>query len=107
MNLDRKLPPTTQLQYYRVAEEALNNALKHAAATAVHITIQASDDEVTMEICDNGKGFDPARTGSGGLGLVSMRERLEKMGGRFELITSPGAGTTLRVSSPRQEGYDG
>lgn len=107
VNLDRKLPPTTQLQYYRVAEEALNNALKHAAATAVHITIQASDDEVTMEICDNGKGFDPARTGSGGLGLVSMRERLEKMGGRFELITSPGAGTTLRVSSPRQEGYDG
>lgn len=107
VDMDRKLSPQAQLQYYRVAEEALNNALKHAAATAVHIKIQSDDNTATLEISDNGQGFDPSTMTKGGLGLISMRERLEKMGGRFELITTPGQGTTVRVKSGHVDGNNG
>ena len=96
---NHELPPDIQVQLYRVAEEALNNALKHAAASAIRIRIRSSADSVMMEVSDNGKGFDPLQAAaSGGLGLVSIRERLENLGGRFELDTAPGKGTTIRVS---------
>lgn len=106
IDIDRPLPPETQLQYYRIADEALNNALKHAAATAVLVSIRFDGRTATMEISDNGKGFDPTMM-TGGLGLVSMRERLEKMGGRFELTTAPGAGTMIRVYSRQLDGNNG
>ena len=57
--LGQKLSSQVQLQYYRVAEEALNNALKHAAASAVWVTIRSGDGTAALEISDNGKGFDP------------------------------------------------
>lgn len=98
VELDQILPPQVQLQYYRVAEEALNNALKHAAATSVGIQIRSADGVATMEISDNGKGFDPAAMGSSpGMGLNNIRERMENMGGRLEVESIPGKGTTLRV----------
>jgi len=97
--LDQKLPSQVQLQYYRVAEEALNNALKHAAASAVWVIIRSGDGTATLEIADNGRGFDPATAAdSRGLGLTNMRERMEKLGGRLEIESSPGEGTTIRVS---------
>ncbi len=108
VDIDRELSPVAQLQFYRVAEEALNNALKHAAATVVRIRLRESEDSVTLEIIDNGKGFDPEVAAvSGGLGLVSMRERLEKLGGHFELDTAPGKGTTIRANFSSVDGYDG
>ena len=97
VNLNRKLTPHVQLQYYRVAEEALNNALKHARATAVRVDIHSTADAINMEISDNGAGFDMAAAGSGGLGLTSIRERVEKLGGRLHVETTPGSGTTIRV----------
>lgn len=97
VNLNRKLTPHVQLQYYRVAEEALNNALKHARATAVRVDIHSTANAINMEISDNGAGFDMAAAGSGGLGLTSIRERVEKLGGRLHVETTPGSGTTIRV----------
>ncbi len=98
VNIEHNLPIQVQLQYYRVAEEALNNALKHAHASAVRVTIYSTTDLVTMEIADNGQGFDPATTAaSGGLGLTSIRERMENLGGSVEIETAPNKGTTIRV----------
>lgn len=103
VNLAQKLSPQAQKQYYYVAIEALNNTLKHSSATFVSIDIQSIDGWIQMEICDNGRGFDPdAMAKSGGLGLTSMRERLEKLGGEFELESSPGSGTKIRVKIKHQ-----
>jgi len=95
---DEELAPEIQTQLFRVAEEALNNALKHASATAVWIHIGPANGAATMEIRDDGRGFDPAEAAtSGGLGLISMKERVEKLGGRLEIVTAPGQGTIVRV----------
>lgn len=98
VELEQKLSPQVQLQYYRVAEEALNNALKHAAASAVRVHIRSGGGVATMEISDNGKGFDPAEMASSrGMGLTNIRERMEKLGGCLEVDSTPGKGTTIRV----------
>ncbi|HMT20804.1 MAG TPA: PAS domain S-box protein, partial [Promineifilum sp.] len=95
----REPEPVTQLQLYRVVEEALNNALKHASATAVRIFIRSDDTKTLLEVNDNGRGFDPqAIRYAGGLGLTSMRERVEKLGGQFELESAPGEGTKIRIT---------
>jgi signal transduction histidine kinase/predicted hydrocarbon binding protein len=84
---------------YRIAQEALNNALKHAAANSVTVTIRAEGDALQIEVVDDGTGFDPqtARSG-GGMGLITMRERAEKMGGRLEVDSAPGRGTRVAVT---------
>jgi signal transduction histidine kinase len=84
---------------YRIALEALNNALKHAEATAVTVQVSADGESARLEIADDGRGFDPhAVSGLGGLGLVTMRERAEQLGGAFEIISAPGEGTRVRAS---------
>ncbi|GIW35815.1 GAF domain-containing protein [Meiothermus sp.] len=85
---------------YRVAQEALNNIAKHAKAHKAHLRLQQANGMVQLEICDDGVGFDSQREYSGHLGLVSMRERIERLGGRFEVVSSPGAGTTVRANLP-------
>ncbi|HOU41026.1 MAG TPA: PAS domain S-box protein [Promineifilum sp.] len=92
------LPPHVQAQLFRVAEEALNNTLKHASATAVDVLIGGDARHLRLEIRDDGIGFlpDPATTPAG-LGLVSMRERVSELGGTFAVDSIPGRGTTVRV----------
>lgn len=93
------LPAPLEEGLYRIAQEALNNALKHAAANAVVVRIHAEDDCVQLEVTDNGKGFDVAAVrDQGGLGLVSMRERAERLGGVLTILSAPGEGTTVRVN---------
>jgi signal transduction histidine kinase/PAS domain-containing protein len=83
---------------YRIAQEALNNALKHAAATSVTVRIHAEDDVVTLEVVDNGRGFDAGVLGdTGGLGLLSMRERAERLKGTLTILSAPGQGTSVQV----------
>ncbi len=99
---DVDLPAAVESELYRVASEALNNALKHAAATTLTITLRAHVDGVEMVIADNGRGFAPADLADrGGLGLTSMRERVERLGGSFTLLSTPEAGTQViaRVES--------
>jgi signal transduction histidine kinase len=92
------LPPQLEDCLYRIAIEALNNSLKHAAATEVVVSLQAAGDDVTLEIRDNGCGFDAGRMDEhGGVGLNSMRERAETRGGRLTIESAPGQGTKVQV----------
>ncbi len=92
------LPEAVEEALYRIAVEALNNSLKHAGRTAVTVHIQARDERVEMEIADNGCGFDPQQMRGGGMGLLTMRQRAERLGGTFAIETTPGQGTVVRVS---------
>jgi len=96
---------TGERELWRVAEEALSNALRHAAASAVTVTVGVEADgsggaRTVLSVSDDGVGFDPdARSIAGRrLGLVSMRERIEKAGGTFEITSAPGQGTTVRAA---------
>ena len=99
-------PPSAagERELWRVAEEALSNALRHAEASAVTVTVSAEGDgaggSTVLSVVDDGIGFDPgARSiASRRLGLVSMRERIESVGGSFEIVSAPGNGTTVRAS---------
>jgi signal transduction histidine kinase len=80
-----------------VVREALNNILKHAAATEVWLRAHARGGGLQLVIEDNGRGFDPASVQPGTLGLMSMRQRIENLGGTFTLESRPGTGTKLAI----------
>jgi len=93
-----QLLPELEAALYRVAQEALNNALKHAGASRVTVTLAQENGTVTLEVADDGQGFDPAAArNGGGFGLHSIEERVERLGGRLALDSKPGQGTRLRV----------
>jgi signal transduction histidine kinase len=92
------LPPSIEEGFYYIAQEALNNALKHASATNVTVGLDIHDDHAILTVTDNGRGFDLVEAGQhGGLGLRSMRERVQQLNGTLELATAPGQGTSLTV----------
>ena len=94
-----ELPLHIEEGFYRIIQEALNNSLKHASATSVTVQIYATTVEVKVEISDNGVGFDTGVAGTkGGMGLESMRERAEKLGGQLQIESSPDKGTTITAS---------
>jgi signal transduction histidine kinase len=94
-----ELPAPVEEELYRIAQEALNNALKHAATTSVTIYLRVEGDQVELEVVDDGKGFDPnAASDTGGLGLISMQERAEKLNGSLAIHSIPGEGTRVKVS---------
>jgi signal transduction histidine kinase len=96
-----ELPAAMEEELYRIAVEALNNALKHAAATSVSVRLRTDEERLELEVRDNGRGFDVARSDeSQGMGLVNMRERAEKLGGSLVLHSAPGQGTRIVVSVP-------
>src|SRR6185369_11309940 len=89
---------------FRVAQEALNNVVRHAQATEVKIVLTENAGVVRMEVSDNGRSFGVAKTlrakTNKRLGLVGMRERVEMVGGTLALDSSPGRGTTVRAEIP-------
>lgn len=92
------LPMAIQQELYRIAQEALNNALHHAQARSVKLNLKRAGSQVVLEIVDDGVGFDPSTAGEhGGLGLRGMEERVAGLGGRLTVTSTPGAGTTVRV----------
>src|SRR5215204_5098070 len=97
---DERLPPELETTLFRVAQEALTNVRKHARAAAVHVVLDRSGKAVRLMVRDEGRGFRPDEaTRSNGpgerVGLSGMRERLSLLGGRFELQSEPGSGTTV------------
>lgn len=97
-----KLPPQLEKGLYHITQEALNNALKHARATSVTVFVRGTEEWIEIEVDDNGCGFEPERlNGQPGLGLVSMRERAEQLGGELIIESKPGMGTTVQVKVSR------
>ena len=97
----RDLSRGAALALFRIAQEALGNAAKHAHAKAIAVRLARTDGMVSLTIADDGVGFDGSRLGApGGLGLVMMRERATQLDGRFEVDSAPGRGTTIRVVIP-------
>ena len=88
------LPEEVGLCFYRVAQEALNNSLKHSGGTRVEVKLRFCDGLLTMAIKDDGGGFDPSGTGKG-LGLATMRERIRIIEGEFLVNSKPGKGTEI------------
>ena len=96
-------PPCQGLKdaLYRVVQEAFHNAVKHAQAGHVHITLSAPEMEIVLRIQDDGQGFDPDASYSGHLGLQSMRERLARVGGALQIDNVANAGAAVCAHVPR------
>ena len=90
------LPSRVQEAVYRLAQESLNNVVKHAAARTATISLTWLEDGVTLEITDDGRGFDPARVAPGHMGLGIMQERASAVGGRLNVDSQVGEGTRVR-----------
>jgi signal transduction histidine kinase len=101
IDLAERLEPDLETVLYRVSQEALTNIVKHAGADHVWVALGEADHAVTLEIRDDGVGFSPEETPTlvqdGHLGLIAMRERVETVGGSWELRSSPGEGTVVRA----------
>ena len=96
-----RLGPAVEAAAYRVAQEAMTNAVKHAGPSVLSLLACRRGSTLTLVVDDDGTGFDPsARVGSRGAGILGMRERAAALGGRLDLETSPGRGTTLRLVVP-------
>jgi signal transduction histidine kinase len=105
---DSALSEVASDNIYRVVQEALHNVVRHAGATTVTVSFRDGDGitvsrgEVVIEIADDGAGFDPARlAGDGHLGLITMRERAQDLGGRLEVRSGRGLGTQVMLRVPR------
>ena len=97
-----RLPPEVETTLFRVAQEALTNVRKHARASVVHVVLDRPGTGIRLQVTDDGRGFvpeeSPKTNGPGErVGLSGMRERLALLGGRFELMSEPGTGTTLKA----------
>src|SRR5262249_36516409 len=97
----RDLSPGAALALYRIVQEALGNAAKHARARVITVKLGRIGGMVLLTMSDDGVGFDTSRPGTaGGLGLIMMRERASQLDGTFEVDSTPGRGTAIRVSIP-------
>jgi two-component system CheB/CheR fusion protein len=105
------LSKDAEVSYYRIAQEALNNVLKHAHAQRMDLVLETRADQVSLIVADDGIGFDmssPSAEGGGGFGMFSMKERAALVGATLEVESIPGHGTTVYlrcpVSAPSREG---
>jgi signal transduction histidine kinase len=97
------LSRSAALAIFRIVQEALGNAAKHAAAKGIVVRLTRSDNVVSLTVSDDGVGFDRGRLGNeGGLGLIMMRERAGQLSGTFDFETAPGRGTKISVAIPFQ-----
>lgn len=97
--------PEVEVALLRTAQEALANVAKHAGASRVVLTLSYMVDLVTLDIRDDGVGFDPAAVGDrpqrdGGFGLTVMRQRVHRLAGTLEIESEPGAGTAIWAGIP-------
>jgi signal transduction histidine kinase len=98
--LPARLPPELETALYRIVQESLTNVVKHARAERVGVVLTRKENAVAVVIEDDGVGFEPGAAREGGLGLVGMRERIGLLGGRLEIESRPGSGTTFSAEVP-------
>ncbi|WP_433530060.1 sensor histidine kinase [Micromonospora sp. CA-263727] len=108
----RPLHPEIEVTLLRAAQEALANVARHAAASRVGLTLSYMSDVVTLDVRDDGTGFDvtdvpAAREPDGGYGLTAMRQRVTRVGGRLDVESEPGGGTAVSASVPALPGSAG
>ena len=109
----RRIRPDAEITLLRTAQEALVNVAKHARARKVGLTLSYMEDQVNLDIRDDGVGFDPqpagamvpARAGGSGYGLLAMRQRIEGVAGTLEVESAPGGGTAISASVPTDGGW--
>jgi PAS domain S-box-containing protein len=95
---EENVPFAVKEELYHIAQEALNNILKHSHAKRVLVSLQFQNGTIFMEICDDGVGFDPADVlGRGGFGLSGMKERAQHISGNLQVDSAPGKGTKVRI----------
>jgi signal transduction histidine kinase len=93
--------PDRQLMVFRVLQEALSNALRHASPHRISVIMSDIGDCVVLKVSDDGRGFDPKLSPAGHYGLANMRERARKSAAECELSSAPGAGTTVTLTIPK------
>lgn len=100
--LPEPLPGAVCSVLYRVAQEAIHNAVKHGGARTVHVELSARDGAIELAVSDDGRGFDRREVDAkrGGMGLFVMEERVGLMDGRIEIASTPGTGTVVRATIP-------
>jgi signal transduction histidine kinase len=97
----------TALNIYRVIQESMNNAARHAQAGKISVDLGAGEGKIRLSVSDDGIGFDiEAARGKKRLGLVSLRERVALIGGSVEIVSSPGKGTTVSAEAPLEKTGD-
>ncbi|MCG7409819.1 sensor histidine kinase [Paenibacillus sp. ACRRX] len=107
IQLHEGLSEVKEHQCFLMIQEAMANVVKHAQARQVTLTMQEADSRIVLVVADDGRGFDMNKTAHGGsYGLSTMRERVDKLGGHMDLVSQPGAGTTIRVYIPLFEGNE-
>ena len=105
--LPERLPEDVSLCLYRVAQESLRNIREHAGARSVRVTLQGGGGEVVLRIEDDGRGFVREQVrGKGGLGLISMEERVRLVGGQLSITPRPGGGARVEARVPLPQAED-
>ncbi|MBO0783241.1 MAG: sensor histidine kinase [Ktedonobacteraceae bacterium] len=99
------LPIPTEEALFRIGQEALSNVARHSGATMVRVELARKEDQITQTITDNGQGFDSTQRESRGLGLQSMRERIDCIGGTIQVHSKSGSGTQVMVCCPAGQNY--
>jgi signal transduction histidine kinase len=98
---EQRLAGPIETALFRIVQEAVNNVVRHAQAQHLSVRLTRSQDQVTLQVVDDGQGFDTQLPRSGKhIGLWSMRERVEQLGGQFEVLSAPGQGTIVRAGIP-------
>lgn len=104
-DFNKRLESLTEINIYRITQEAINNAIKYAESTHILVSLSHSEKILSIVIDDNGKGFDPSKvknikTGDGGMGLTFMKERIKYIDGRLFLTSEEGKGTRVTLNIP-------
>ena len=99
-NVEAILPDDIALCLFRIAQEAMQNAIKHSGARNIRVQLKGGNDAITLTVVDDGAGFDVDAAAGKGLGLISMHERAESVGGMLKVVSRKGAGTRLQVTVP-------
>jgi two-component system sensor histidine kinase ComP len=105
MSREQRFKEDIEVVAFRFLQEGINNVMKHSGSTRANVTITLEDERIEMIINDSGKGFDPQKIADWSLvgnhfGIIGMKERIESLGGKFDITSNIGHGVTLKASIP-------